>query len=182
MLIALLLHVALAVPPTRAVSPGIIRAAIAEAAGLWQPYGVDVTAAGGTGDCGIVLVVVPIETRHAVVMPAWRGALGAITFDPDGAPIPAITLYVTDIERFVVGARLFSAFGSSWPQALREELLGRVLGRVLAHEIGHFVLRSPRHSPDGLMRPIQLADDLVAPTRHRLALTAADAARLDTQR
>jgi hypothetical protein len=181
MVIALLLQVSLSIPPTPAISSGIVRAAVAEAAGLWQPYGVEVTAA-GPGNCGTVLTVVPIETRHSVVMPAWRGALGAITFDRTGAPIPAITLYVTDIERLVAGARLFGAFGSSWPQALREEILGRVLGRVLAHEIGHYVLRSPRHSNDGLMRALQLADDLVAPTHHRFALTAADAARLDTQR
>ena len=32
------------------------------------------------------------------------------------------------------------------------------------------------------MRPLQLADDLVAPTRQRFTLTAADAARLDAQR
>jgi hypothetical protein len=182
MVIALLIHVALSMPPTRAVSAGIVRLAVAEAASLWTPYGVEVTGAGGTGDRGTVLTVVPIETRHSAVMPAWRGALGAITFGPDGAPIPAITLYVTDIEQFVIGARLFSAFGRFWPPALREQLLGRVLGRVLAHEIGHYVLRSPRHATEGLMRPLQLADDLVEPTSHRFALTAADAARLDAQR
>jgi hypothetical protein len=182
MLIALLLHVALAVPTTRTVSSGIIRGAVAEAAAVWAPYGVAVEAAGGPAGRGTVLTVVPIETRHAAGMPAWRGALGAITFASDGAPVPAITLYVTDIEEFVIGARLFRGFGRFWPRALREELLGRVLGRVLAHEIGHYLLRSPRHAADGLMRPLQLADDLVEPTRHRFALTAADAARLDGQR
>jgi hypothetical protein len=61
---------------------------------------------------------------------------------------------------------------------LRDQVFGRVLGRVLAHEIGHYVLRSPRHAVDGLMRSVQLADDLVAPSRHRFALTAPDRAKL----
>src|SRR5436309_3493710 len=100
MLFALLLHVALDIPPTRTISPGIARAAVAEAADLWRPYGVDVT---GPGDGGSVLTVVPIETRRCAGRLAWRSALGAITFAPDGTPLPAITLYVADIEQFVVG-------------------------------------------------------------------------------
>jgi hypothetical protein len=181
MVIALLLQVALSIPPTPAISSGIVRAAVAEAASLWQPYGVEVTAAGGIDDARTILMVVPIETRQSAERLAWRSALGAVTFGPDGAPIPAITLFVTDIEQFVIGARLFSPFGRFWPQALREQLLGRVLGRVLAHEIGHYVLRSPRHAADGLMKPLQLADDLVAPSQHRFTLTAADTARLQGQ-
>jgi len=43
------------------------------------------------------------------------------------------------------------------------------------------VLRSPRHAADGLMKPLQLADDLVAPSQHRFTLTAADTARLQGQ-
>lgn len=57
-----------------------------------------------------------------------------------------------------------------------------MLGRVLAHEIGHYVLRSPQHAADGLMRSLQLADDLVAPSRQRLSLTPAEAARLEDRR
>jgi hypothetical protein len=177
MLIVLLLQVVLDIPPLRTVSPGIARAAVAEAADLWRPYGVEVTRAGG-GDLRSVLTVVPIEARQSVGMPARRPALGAITFKRDGAPVPSITLYVADIEQFVADAHVLGGFGRFWPPVLREQLLGRVLGRILAHEIGHHVLRSPRHTVDGLMRPLQFADDLVAPSRHRFTLTMADAARL----
>jgi hypothetical protein len=69
MLIALLLHVALVVPPTRTVSPGIIRGAVAEAAAVWAPYSVAVEAACGRAGRGTVLTVVPIETRHSAAMP-----------------------------------------------------------------------------------------------------------------
>jgi len=65
---------------------------------------------------------------------------------------------------------------------MRQEILGRVLGRVIAHEIGHYVLRSPQHATNGLMRPLQFASDLAAPSRRPFMLTAADAARLGDRR
>lgn len=181
MLITLLLHVVLAGPPTRAVPATIVHAAVAEAARVWAPYGVPVDAAPIDGaqrepcdsDAGdTILTVVLIVTRPSAVTPGWRGALGAITFSPDGAPALAITVLVTDLERFVAGARLAGARQAEWPPALRDQILGRGLGRVLAHEIGHYVLRSPRHATGGLMASLQLADDLVAPSRHRFMLTA----------
>jgi hypothetical protein len=110
--------------------------------------------------------------------PGWRGALGQIRFAPGGVPENTITVFVTDIQQFIAGAPLFGGFFRPWPQALRDQLFGRVLGRVLAHEIGHYVLRSPRHTADGLMRPLQLAAELMSPSRHRFTLTGAEAARI----
>ena len=186
MWITLLLQVALAVPPARAVSPAVVRAAIAEAGRVWAPYGVAVDAApdddaecGSDPDAGgIILRVVLIETRHAAITPGWQGALGAITFSPGGAPVPSITVFLTGIERIVQGARIFGRPSAQWPLAFRDQLFGRVLGRVLAHEIGHYLLRSPRHAADGLMRSLQLADDLVEPSRYRYTLAAPERARL----
>lgn len=192
----LLLHVTLAVPPTPAITPAVVHAAVAEAAGVWAPYDVAIDAAapfdraqgrpcGHANDDSIVLTVVtiisPAGTRRSAVTSAWRGALGAITF-ADGTPTPAITLFLTDIEQFTAGAHMFGARQWQWPQSLREQLLGRVVGRVLAHEIGHYVLRSPEHSADGLMRSLQYADDLVSPSRHRFTLTPSEAARLEDRR
>jgi len=193
MVIALFLHIALSVKPTRAASPGLIDAAVAEAAGIWAPYGVAIDTAtsddcsrcqacGPIHDDGRVLTLLPIETRRSAVTPGWHGALGAITFAPDGVPAPVITLFLTDIERFIAVGHLEGIPQWLWPAAMRQQILGRVLGRVIAHEIGHYVLRSPQHAADGLMRPVQLAGDLVAESRHRFTLTAADAARLEDRR
>lgn len=113
MLIALLMHVALAVPPAPAFPPVVVRAAVAEAAGIWAPYGVVIDAAapcGWASDDTTVLTVVPVETPRSTITTTWRGALGAITFDPGGEPTPAITVFLTDIERFVARAHLFGAF------------------------------------------------------------------------
>ena len=100
MLIGLFLHIALTVRPTPAVPSGLIDAAVAEAAGIWAPYGVTIDAApDGCAECGAcgaiddhtrALTVVAIETRRSAVAPGWHGALGAITFAPDGAPAPLI--------------------------------------------------------------------------------------------
>ena len=68
-------------------------------------------------------------------------------------------MFLTDIERLIaVGARSLGLSEWHWPETMREEIVGRVLGRVLAHEIGHYVLRSPQHAANGLMRPLQLAE------------------------
>jgi hypothetical protein len=186
MLIALLLHVALAVPPAFAFPPVVIRAALEEAAGIWAPYGIAIDAATpcgwASGDTTVLTLVPVVEHRRSAATPGWRGALGAITFAPGGEPTPAITVFLTDIERFIAGAHVFGTFEWQWPHLLREQVLGRVLGRVLAHEIGHYVLRSPRHAADGLMRSLQLADDLVAPSRQRYTLTRAEAAWLEDRR
>lgn len=178
MLIILLLRVALAMPPAGPVSSVVLHAAVAEAAAVWAPYNVSVAAAGADDEGRVVLPVMLIESRGLPVHPGWRGALGAVRFDAAGAPTPAITVFLTDIEQFIAGALVLGAPAWRWPPRLRDEVFGRVLGRVLAHEIGHYVLRSPRHTADGLMRSLQLVDDLVSPSRTRYMLTAADVARL----
>jgi hypothetical protein len=192
MLIVLMLHIALTVHRTPAASSGLIDAAVAEAAGIWAPYGVTIDAAPdgceGCGACGAAddsyraLTVVAIETRRSTVAPGWHGALGAITFAPDGTPASVITVFLTDIERFIAVGQLAGMPPSLWPETMRQEILGRVLGRVIAHEIGHYVLRSPQHAANGLMRPLQLASDLAAPSRRRFMLTAVDAGRVEDRR
>jgi len=185
MVIALLLRVALALPQIPAVPPAVIDSAVAEAAGIWAPYRVAIEDAGSCihadDDCR-VLTVVPVVVSPGAARPAgapgWRGALGQIRFGPDGEPENAVTVFITDIEQFIAGAPIFGAFLSMRAPALRNQLFGRVLGRVLAHEIGHYVLRTPRHDADGLMRPLQLAVDLMSPSRHRFTLTAAEVARV----
>jgi hypothetical protein len=189
MLITLLLRVALVVPPMPGVHPAVVPAAVVEAAGVWAPYGVAVEAAVPSGCAAgdrIILTVapsvVPSGAQVSTRMPTSSAPLGAIAFAPDGAPATAITVFLTDIERLVAGARLMGLSQWQWPASLREHLLGRVLGRVLAHEIGHYVLRTRQHAADGLMGPVQLADDLISPSRHHFRLTAADAALLEGRR
>src|SRR5471032_308281 len=173
MLIALALHVALALPHT--LRPEVVRSAVAEAADIWAPYGVIIDAAGPCGwapDESTVLEVVTVERVRGIdphapplLAPGWHGALGAVTFAPDGAPAPVVTVFMSDLLALVARSTVLGMVEAQWPQALRERVVGRVLGRVIAHEVGHVVLRMPRHTGGGLMRPLQLANDLVSPSR-----------------
>jgi len=103
-------------------------------------------------------------------------------FAPDGTPEPRITIYLEEVLRFVASVRVLGIAEWHWPRQLLERVVGRVLGRVLAHEIGHYVLRSPQHAADGLMRSLQRADDLAAPSRQRFTLTPAEASGLEGRR
>ena len=179
MLTALLLHITLVFPAGHPFSPLTLRTAVAEAATVWAPYGVTIDMGElceESADHNDWLSVVIVEAGP--LRPAQSGPLGAITFGPDGNPAPIVTVFLSDLLRFVSGSRVLGAFAWQWPQSMRDEIIGRVLGRVLAHEIGHYVLRSPRHAPGGLMQPVQFADVLVSPERRAFVLSATEAARL----
>jgi hypothetical protein len=165
MFAALLLHISLALP-RYALTPAVREAAVAEAAAIWSPADVVVTA---DTSCGTVLHVVvgPPPPRHVGT------PLGALSFEADGTPAPTITLYLSAIHRLIETGHFFGLGASQWSIVLRERILGRVVGRVLAHEIGHYVFRSRGHTTTGLMRPMQAADELVSPARERFAAKAA---------
>jgi hypothetical protein len=68
-----------------------------------------------------------------------------------------------------------------------DDAMGRVLGRVVAHEIGHVLLLSTWHAPDGIMNPslgtqhlgpsLPAFYGLSAPERERLAIRFANAGK-----
>ena len=61
----------------------------------------------------------------------------------DARVMPEVNLYVRHVARRM--------------PHVNPRLLGRALGRVLAHEIGHYVLQTQEHEPQGLLAPV-LAD------------------------
>jgi hypothetical protein len=56
--------------------------------------------------------------------------------------------------------------------------LGVLLGRVIAHEIGHAILLTTRHSPDGLMRAQYGAADVQPAPGGQFALSRSERERL----
>ena len=52
-------------------------------------------------------------------------------------------------------------------------LLGRVLGRALAHELGHYLLRSGRHTRRGLMRGDRTIQEFLSAGRRGFEVDAA---------
>ena len=174
----ILLQLALAFPPGRSLSPLALETAVAEANSLWSRYGISIAAA---DDCSAPPSLPVVRVVFVDSMRARVAVLGAISFDDDGVPSPAISIFLGDIRRLIAGSRVLGAPESQWPPIARDRIVGRVVGRVLAHEIGHYLLRTPAHSRGGLMRPEHLTPMLVAPERRPFALAGPEAARLAQQ-
>jgi hypothetical protein len=87
--------------------------------------------------------------------------LAAIRF-VDGRPTTHLVADARQAARLVDGVP--TAFRDGRPQLVRDRLIGRVLGRALAHELGHFLLGTATHTPEGLMRASHRAEHLVAPS------------------
>ena len=156
--------------------PAIQRLAVDEAARVWAPYRVAVTlrktpTVGSSEPEGAVLGV-----RLAGLAPriaASSSPFGSIRF-VDGRPEPVVFLHYEAIGRAIAGRGAMGLREEHWPTGMRDRILGRIAGRVLAHEIGHFVLRSPRHASRGLMRPIQSIAELIAGNGDIFGLTPDD--------
>jgi len=156
--------------------PPIQGLAVDEAARVWAPYRVAVTlrktpAAASSAPEGAVLSV-----RLAALSPrtiASSSPFGSIRF-VDGRPEPLVFLHYEAIGRAIARNGALGLREEQWPALLRDRVLGRIVGRVLAHEIGHFVLRSPRHASRGLMRPIQSIAELIAGNGDIFGLTPDD--------
>jgi hypothetical protein len=178
-MVALLLHITLAVPP-KALAPLTLSAAVAEAAALWAPYGVALDAADACAsapDDALILDVAVDAPPPASLARTWRGPLGSIAFDGAGAPLPTITVHLTALLHFIRGASVFGG-EPRWPAIVRERIVGRAIGRVIAHEIGHYLLRTSAHTDRGLMRPLLTPDLLSSPSRHDFELTPAERSRV----
>jgi hypothetical protein len=148
--------------------------ALKEATVIWAAYGVHVNESHGR-DCESIDAA-RLSVRFGNGPERWTApVLGSIRF-LDGVPEPSIVLYphvVAALLSVTPGHPIVDSEG-----AFRDLILGRALGRALAHEIGHFLLRSQRHSAAGLMRAFQPAEDLMDPNRHRFELSADDVRRL----
>ena len=143
-------------------SPRAVVLMRAEIERIWQPYGVaigwEAPALSGSGT-RLRMTIADAEldrpqrsTDHAAL--AW------IWFATPTRPGNEIRVSVDAARKLVTGVRVGGRSVSAWP-GMPETLLGRALGRSIAHEVGHFLLVSPQHAEEGLMRAIFRPDDLL---------------------
>jgi hypothetical protein len=172
MLPVLLLHVALAMPPTSLTADSLYTA-IAEADAIWSAHGVTIRLAPATGSlpADAIVVRIAIARRPSSHTAGSSGALGSIDFDGTGTPIPVITLYLRELIEMIAGSNGRGSGGDFAPMILRERAIGRAVGRVLAHELGHYLLCSRAHQRSGLMRAVHTAADLAGPDRGMFSLS-----------
>jgi len=160
-----------------------LKALKAEAAGIWKPYGIELSWFEPNADCGshqpgdgmpvdrmLRLDTDPLEPSNA--------ALGTVRFR-EGVPDNTIHLLYAPLSRLVLDAMIGSWSIGSLPLPVRDRLVGQALGRVVAHELGHVLLALPDHDRSGLMRPTFVQSDLIAGNRDRLRLSKPYLRRLE---
>jgi hypothetical protein len=169
-----------------------LHALMEETTAIWKPNGLDINWTTSPTDQPAPVVRIRVieddersadrcdEQRETVVTRLDCGRrLGATMFRDDGSGVEStLALSVGGAAEMVEHMVHAQGRGAHSPLNLREYLVGRVLGRVLAHEIGHYVLGTPLHTPDGLMRPVFPANQLVAAARHPFALSEPSKRRL----
>ena len=159
-----------------AIPPAIEAAAIAEAGPIWAPVKVTIESIADDTDLNQQQVVQIVETPMSVRQ-SFRHELAEVRFT-DGVPTACIGLYV-DALHAMVDEMISIRFPRFQPPAPIGALIwGQVLGRVLAHEIGHYVLRSPHHERDGLMRAVHWTTEFSDPGSQAFRLTRWDVDRL----
>ena len=84
-------------------------------------------------------------------------SLGWIEF-VDGRPSNRIT-----VSTGAAAALLRASRWNGLPKMVQRTFLARAMSRAIAHELGHYLLASREHSPNGLMRGKLTADDIMQP-------------------
>ena len=169
------------------IPPKVVQAALDEAAAVWRAFGVTIVGriARDVESSGVGVLA---ERESLPVGPTVRvlfddgpstmsndaGTLGWIEFAAD-TPLAEIHLsYANALEL------LCRAYGVSqvnqMPIVQWRTFVSRALGRALAHEVGHYVLGSRAHTPRGLMKARQKANDLFGPHRMVFDLSPVDRA------
>jgi len=136
----------------------VLEAVVDEAAAIWAPYGVTVTATRQlvrpqvSPDQWITLIVrdasLPGPGRP---FRDGRQQLAGLVFTA-GVPGHLMTASWNVARDMAAGAGL--------PGAAGNDLAARLLGRAVAHEIGHYLLRTRDHAPRGLMRAVFTVRDV----------------------
>jgi hypothetical protein len=180
MLLALSVHIVLALQPTSGISEVALRYAVDEVARIWARYNVVID--GPVDPSAPVALGSKLITVDATSLPSRpKGTsrpLGLIEFDAAGVPMPAVAINYGGLLQLVSGLAFLGRREWQWPYTLRDRLIGRALGRVLAHELGHFLLASKRHSTAGLMRSDHRITELVTSDDDAFRLDEADRTRL----
>jgi hypothetical protein len=155
----------------------VLETAIGEAAAIWAPYGVTVSATRqlvrpqDSRDEWITLIIRDVsrhEPGHADRH--GRRQLAGLAF-AGGVPGTLMTASWSVARDMAASTGVPRAAGG-------DTLAARLLGRALAHEVGHYLLGTRDHAPRGLMRPTFTVRDVLGSDWSSMLLEPAQAARL----
>ncbi len=155
----------------------LVEAVAREAHAIWAPYlDLRVTIARVAVPAGPLVAM--LVDAPAVAGEGDRSALGAIVFGDRSVPANRIVLSVSGARRLAEAAWSHDGPLVIRPRVLLDRFVVHALARALGHEIGHFILRSPEHESQGLMRARFTTTELQDDTLKPYALTASDRSRL----
>jgi len=120
---------------------------------IWEPY-VGIVFAdsadppGKEYDDELQLVV----SERPGVSASGAPSLGWITFVAPGQPASFMTVSVTAARNMMARSTWMGRPFGQLPMKLSQQFVTRAISWSIAHEIGHYVLRTSRHSRSGLMK------------------------------
>ena len=171
--------IALEFTPSSLVPGKVAAVALAEASRIWESAHVTIQPTASPDMKSRLDDVIHVVGSSAESRSTHGAGLAAIQFNGDGAPLPRILLFVDAMRSFVDETSRRSVPNFRVASRPVDSLWGRVLGRALAHEIGHYVLRWPRHESEGLMRAVHKMSDFSDRGAEAFALTRWDLERLN---
>jgi hypothetical protein len=149
---------------------------------IWKPYAdivfADTADLGGDGYDEELQLVVSGRPGSAA---SGASALGWITFAAPGRPADFVTVSVATAQTLMARNSWMGRRFELLPPVLRQQLVTRAVGWSAAHEIGHYLLRTDRHAPDGLMKAQLTAADVMQNGQQWVGLDLRDAETLRTR-
>jgi hypothetical protein len=125
-------------------------------------------------------LLVVVEPGGQVHPGAAQEPLGWIPLRSSGVHDHALYASMRAVSDLLTNADYIGSPLAQRAEGLQQHLSAQALGRVVAHELGHFLLGTNTHTPEGLMRVHYRPEDLVDSSDRRFRLTPEDVARLQT--
>jgi len=138
---------------------------------IWKSHAlivfVDTAIPGGTGyDDEIELVV----SEHVGSSVTGAPSLGWITFVAPGQPAGFVTVSIATARNLIARSSWMGRSFERLPITLSQQFVTRAISWSAAHEIGHYLLRTSRHSKSGLMRGRLTAPEVMWNERRSIQL------------
>jgi hypothetical protein len=151
--------ISVAVTAPSGLSESLLQRVFAEAEAIWEPVGIAFDWHMASTQTRGWQLAVTIENPHDQLT-EWQPRLGWILF---AAGTPDCRIHLSQANAEALVRRTPGAVDVT--SGTHERLIGRALGRAFSHELGHYLLQSKGHSPQGLMRAIWPSTQLLSDDR-----------------
>jgi hypothetical protein len=159
--------ISVAVTAPAGLSESLLDRIFVEAEAIWEPVGITfdwhpIALRKTPRDWQLALT---IENPHDRLAES-QAPLGWISF---AAGTPGCRIYLSQASAEELVRRTPTALDIMF--SAHERLIGRALGRAFSHELGHYILKSKGHTPQGLMRATWPSEQLLSVDRSGFELS-----------